>query len=339
MQEWLIPASIVAGAVLAAIILEWLVPLLLKKLSKGTTWKDDLLFFKPLRGFTAIFIILIGAWFAVLEAPLSPIHLFYTRKVLKILAVFAGTIALAKTGVGLVRYYTRSIHHSVLATSILITITRIVIFSIGLLIILQLFGISITPMLTALGVGGLAIALAMQDTLSNLFAGFHVIISRNIRPGDYIKLDSGQEGTVSDINWRNTIIRSPANNIIIVPNSKISGAIITNFTLPADEVVFMVAMTVPFSGDPEKVEQVAVEAATITMREEKGGVGNFIPVVRFNAFTDSGISFNIILRAENYDSQFSVKHAFIKRLHKLFRQAGLEPAVPVRKVITGKETE
>jgi small-conductance mechanosensitive channel len=114
-------------------------------------------------------------------------------------------------------------------------LTKLFVYLIGSLIILQTLNISITPILTALGVGGLAVALALQDTLSNLFSGLQIIASKQVRPGDYVKLESGEEGYVTDITWRNTAIRALPNNMVIVPNSKLASTLVTNYYQPEFE--------------------------------------------------------------------------------------------------------
>ena len=100
-----------------------------------------------------------------------------------------------------------------------------VIPGLGGLVLLNSLGVAITPLLTALGVGGLAVALALQDTLSNLFAGVHILTSRKVQPGDFIQLDNGMQGYVQDTNWRNTIIRQLPNNILVVPNATVASSI------------------------------------------------------------------------------------------------------------------
>jgi small-conductance mechanosensitive channel len=87
-------------------------------------------------------------------------------------------------------------------------------------------------------VGGLAVALALQDTLSNLFAGLHIIASKKLLPGDYFLLDSGEEGYVQDVNWRNTFIRTLRNNMIVVPNARLASAILTNYYQPSSEMAW-----------------------------------------------------------------------------------------------------
>ena len=114
----------------------------------------------------------------------------------------------------------------------------------GGLILLNHFNVSITPILTALGVGGLAVALALQDTLSNLFGGFYVAVAGQVRLGDYIKLNTGEEGYVTDIGWRCTTLPGTANNMIIVPNAKLAQAIVTNYYLPEKRMAANFQLTV-----------------------------------------------------------------------------------------------
>src|SRR3989338_5375356 len=128
-------------------------------------------------------------------------------KIMFVLGVFSVTLVLANVAVKLIKVYAKRLESVLPITSLTEYITKTIIFIIGILVILSSLGISITPILATLGIGGLAVALALQDTLANLFSGFHTIIARQIRVGDYIKLDSGEEGYVIDFNWRTTEIR------------------------------------------------------------------------------------------------------------------------------------
>ncbi|HVL90155.1 MAG TPA: mechanosensitive ion channel family protein, partial [Actinomycetota bacterium] len=216
------------------------------------------------------------------------------------------------------------------SSSIFINIARLIVFIVGFLVLLQTFGVSITPMLTALGVGGLAIALALQDTLANLFAGLQLLAAKKVRLGDFIRLDSGDEGEVIDINWRNTSLRQLPNNIVIVPNSRLATAIITNFHMPQTEMAVVFQMGVAYDTDLEHVERVTIEVATETMREVPGAIRTFEPFVRYHTFGDSSINFSVILRCQSYTEQYLLKHEFVKRLHKRYRDEGIEIPFPQR---------
>ena len=130
------------------------------------------------------------------------------------------------------RYYGGQAPGALPVTTLSRNLAQLAVFLLGVVWLLAAFQVDIRPMLTALGVGGLAVALALQDTLSNLFSGFYVAVAGQVRLGDYIKLNTGEAGYVTDIGWRSTTIRELANNLIIVPNSKLSQAIVTNYHLP-----------------------------------------------------------------------------------------------------------
>ncbi|MFN3947612.1 MAG: mechanosensitive ion channel family protein, partial [Aquificaceae bacterium] len=200
-------------------------------------------------------------------------------------------------------------------------------------------GIAITPILTALGVGGLAVALALRDTLENLFAGFHILASRQIKVGDYVRLSSGEEGFVEDITWRNTLIRQPSNNIIIVPNSNLSTSIVTNFHMPQPELSVIIPVGVSYDSDLEKVERITLEVAKQVQREVEGAVPDFEPLVRFFQFGDFSINFNVVLRAKDFPSQHLLRSEFIKRLKKRYEEEGIKIPFPTREVYLASSPE
>jgi len=218
------------------------------------------------------------------------------------------------------------------SATLLVNVTRLLVLIVGALVVLQTLGISITPVLTALGVGGLAVGLALQDTLANLFAGIHLLTSRQVRPGDFVKLDTGQEGYIQDVTWRYTTIRQLPNNLIVVPNAKLASAVLTNYYLPDQELSVVVPVGVAFGSDLARVEQVAIDVGREVMREVPAGVPGFDPFIRYTAFGDSAITFNTILRAREVADQHIVRHEFIKRLHARFAREGIEIPFPIRTV-------
>lgn len=145
-------------------------------------------------------------------------------------------------------------------------------------------------------------ALALRDTLENLFAGFHVLASGQIKVGNYIRLEGGEEGFVEDITWRNTVIRQPSDNLIIVPNSKLSSSIVINFHKPDSELAVIVPVGVSYDSDLEKVEKITIEVAKEVQKEVEGAVPDFEPFIRYTAFGDFSINFNVILRAKDVPS-------------------------------------
>ncbi|HKQ96411.1 MAG TPA: mechanosensitive ion channel family protein [Candidatus Polarisedimenticolia bacterium] len=221
--------------------------------------------------------------------------------------------------------------HTVLqgARGLVLGSMRGVIIGIGVLIFLDSIGISIAPILASLGVGSLAVALALQDTLANIFAGFHLIADKPIEAGQFIKLQSGEEGHVVKVGWRTTWITTPQKNTVVVPNSKLSGAVLTNYDMPSTESVFTVDVVVA-STDLEKVEQVALEVARRAIAEVAGATRGFEPVARFTGFAESGVQLKVALSAATLADSHVLRHEYLKRLAARFRQEGIVIPFPTR---------
>ncbi len=209
---------------------------------------------------------------------------------------------------------------------------RAFVIGLGALIFLDLIGISITPILASLGIGSLAVALALQETLSNFFAGIHITIDKPFQVGDFIRIEEGGgiEGYVEDIGWRSTRIRQLANNEVIVPNLKLMGSVITNYYQPDRELAVLVQMGVHYDSDLVMVERVVAEVGRDVLKTVPGGVKSFEPFIRYHTFDDSSIHFTVILRGKEFVDGHLIKHEFIKAVHKRFRQEGIVIPYPMR---------
>lgn len=251
---------------------------------------------------------------------------------LTVMLILSVTWATATLAANLIRLRAESAAVVIPATRLISNLIRAAVLTLGGLILLDTLGISITPLLTALGVGGLAVGLALQDTLANLVAGIHILLSRQVRPGDFIRLGSGQEGYVQDVTWRYTTIRQLSNNLTIVPNAALASAVTANFSLPDPEQAVLVDVSVSYGSDLRRVEQVTVEVGQEVLREVEGGVADFTPFIRYHTFGDSGIQFTVILRARDYVSRYLITHEFVKHLHARYGRERIEIPYPTRTV-------
>jgi small-conductance mechanosensitive channel len=194
-------------------------------------------------------------------------------------------------------------------------VTRVVVLLIGALVLLSSLGIQVTPILTALGVGGLAVALALQDTLSNLFAGLHILADRPIRVGDYVKVADNVEGFVVDIGWRSTRLRTLANNTIVIPNKRVAESIVTNYDMPEAFTGVSVKVIVDYSVDADRVEQVLTDEAARATREVPGMRSESAPVVRLiPGFGEIGLEFTVTCQVATIGDHPSAEHELRKRI-------------------------
>lgn len=265
-----------------------------------------------------------GLYAALETVDLNPRLDFVISRLLQVLALASATVVAARFAAGTVSHYGGGVEKRLLSASLFASIAQIVVITFGALIILNSLGIAITPLLTALGVGGLAIALALKDTLANLFSGIQIIASRQLRPGDYIKVESGFEGVVQDVNWRNTTISELSNNLVVIPNEKLAQSIFTNYQLPDAELTVSVPVMVPYGSDLDEVEHVALEAATAAL-DDMHAVVRDRPYVRFRDLGDAAVSLTVNIRTPQFADQFKARSYLIKRLYDRFTRAGLAP--------------
>ncbi|MFJ6841854.1 mechanosensitive ion channel family protein [Streptomyces griseoluteus] len=322
--------ALAAGLVLAFLsrtVLRWLA-----KHAKRTRWSGDDVVVDALRSVVPWAAIAGGIAVGAAVLPLTRTVQHHVNQSLQVWLIFVVTLSAARVIAGLVQSVTQSRSGVAGSATIFVNITRVLVLAIGFLVVLQTLGISIAPLLTALGVGGLAVALALQDTLANLFAGIHILASKTVQPGDYIRLSSGEEGYVVDINWRQTTVRQLSNNLVVIPNGQLAKTNMTNFTRPEQELTVLVQAGVSYDSDLEHVERVTAEVVNEVMTEITGAVPEHEAAIRFHTFGDSRIGFTIILGVGEFSDQFRIKHEFIKRLHRRYREEGIRIPAPTRTV-------
>ncbi|GAA5082606.1 small-conductance mechanosensitive channel [Thermocatellispora tengchongensis] len=330
--SFIIAGVCVAAGVLLGLVLRALFARLAGRAADTATAWDDL-WWNLLRSVALPAASITGVWWAIEVLRLQPPIRGFVERIL--LAVIVLTVALTIAGLaaGVVRSIALSRSGVAQSASIFVNITRVIIVGVGILVLLQSLGISITPVLTALGVGGLAVALALQDTLGNLFAGIQILASKKVQPGDFVRLASGEDGHVVDINWRNTTIEQLSGNIVIVPNAHLADAILTNYHQPMEDTGVTVQVGVSYDSDLDHVERVTIEVGREVMRTVEGAVPDHEPVVRYHTFGESAIQFSVILRVSQYTAKYLVVHEFIKRLHARYQAEEIEIPSPIRTMV------
>ena len=263
----------------------------------------------------------------------------HVPKFLIIVLIGSITLALGNLAVSLFDLWARGQEKGFPSTTMFTNFVRIAIYVIGVLIILDALNISIAPMITALGVGGLAVSLALKDTLSDVFAGLHILLSKKVQVGDFIQIDSGDMGYVQNISWRNTTVMERTNNIIHIPNNRLSAAIIKNYDSGDPSFSVKIPVGVGYSSDLDKVENVTKDVINEiqSMMEETNK--NYEPTMRFQNFGESSVSLMVYFRGNRYGDHNPIIHQFIKLLHKRYSDEGIEIPFPVRTIIHKNEQE
>ena len=205
----------------------------------------------------------------------------------------------------------------------------------AVIIVLENLGVSLTAVWTTLGIGSVAVALALQETLSNFFAGLYILADHPVSAGDYIKLDGGQEGFVVRVGWRSTVLRTLPNNHVIVPNSTLAKAVITNYSLPEPRMAYVMPVSVAYGTDPQRVEKVLLDVAQEAIRDRlEGLLAEPAPFVRLiPGFGDSSLDFSLIVQLRQFTDQYLVQSELRKRVLARFEQEAIQVPFPTRALV------
>ena len=329
-HKLVLPVFIVAATTAAAVIARGIAFSLLRKWDRRAEMQIGDIITDSVRLPSIYWCIAVGLYAGIAVSELPEKYVFYFSTVLYVMVIFSVTIAVANLVGKIFRDYIQKSDLPLPTTGLTYGILKGMIYIIGILIILTMLGVSIAPLITALGVGGLAVALALQDTLANLFAGIHILVEKSIRVGDFIKLESGQEGRVEDITWRTTRIKMMPNTMVVIPNNNLSRSVVTNYSLPEKKMMLMLHVSVSYDSDLERIEEILVSEA----EKAKGAVAGLLDdgevTVRLVSFGESSLDFTLACPIQEYSFQQSVQHEMRKRIFKRFREEGIEIPFPHR---------
>jgi small-conductance mechanosensitive channel len=311
---------------------------ILRRWAERTATKVDDLVISSLRSPSIFWAVALGIYLGVAFSNLPARYIFYITRIIHVIVILSVTIAASNLSGRVFKSYIRQSNLPLPTTGLAYGLLKAVIIIIGLLVILGVLGISITPLITALGVGGLAVALALQDTLANLFAGIHILVEKSVRVGDFVKLETGQEGYVQDISWRTTRVRMLPNNMVVIPNSKLAQSVVTNYCLPEKRMSLLIPIGVSYSADPEEVERILVDVAKKGTADIPGLLADPEPFVRFiPGFGESSLDFTLICQVREFVDQYLAQHELRKRIFKRFNEAGIDIPFPQRTVHLRKD--
>jgi small-conductance mechanosensitive channel len=332
---WLVPLLVFVSVLLVGFVLRILCFRMLHRWAAKTTTRMDDLVLASTRGPSVIWILILAVIAAVqtvdLPGEAADVAL---RRILAALLVLSITMGLARLLGDLASTYRREAapELALASTGLLRTVVSGAVILIGLLVLLSTLGLKIGPLLGALGVGGLAAGLALQPTLTNLFAGFQIATGKQVRIGNRVRLSTGEEGYVTDISWRTITLRTPTNFLVIIPNSKFADSIVTNFNLPYAQTNIVIPVSVGYESDSRHVDTVLRDEAKRAIADMPQLVKDFDPIVRLQAFGQSALEFQVIVQVLDFDSQFPIWGELHQRIFERLRREGISIPFPTRTV-------
>lgn len=338
LKRFLIPVVVALISASLLLVIRSVIFRLIHRWAEKTETKIDDIITGALNAPTLFWCIAIGLYSGVTVSDLPERYVFYFSRAIKVLVVLSITLAASKLSGKMFGNYVQRSNLSIPSTGLAMGILKGTILIVGILVILGVLGISITPLITALGIGGLAVALALKDTLENLFAGIHILMEKSIRVGDFIRLETGQEGYVEDITWRTARVKMLPNNMVVIPNNKLAQSVVTNYSLPDKSMSLHIPVSVSYETDIEKVERLLVEEAKKTADDVPGLLREPVPQVNFiPGFGENALNLTLVCRIREFTDQYPVQHALRKRILKRFREEGVEMPFPPRYIYVKKE--
>ena len=323
------PVVFVLLALLLGVLIRRLFISRLKGVAEQTqNFYDDILV-DILRRKTVVWTGLIAGILAVPMLPWDSSDRMSLEQILMAVFVLSITFAAVRAFTLVVHRYSEQSGSGVGGTTLIRYIGAVTLYTAGAVVILSLFDISVLPAITALGVGGLAVALAFQDTLANIFAGIFITLSQQIRTGDYVELSHGNQGFVEDISWRTTSLRTLANNLVIIPNKKMSESVMVNYNLPETRLSVELTVSVSYDTDPARIEEILVDEV-LKAHGEVPGVVDQPPAVRFVEFGDSALKINFYVQVDDVELRYSARHELMKRVYKRLREEEIQIPFPIR---------
>jgi len=335
MQNW---RELVWPAVLFAVVVVsgWVVRhILYARLRRSTAAgaRIDSMLVESLHGPLLLWILILAIHLAAEYSDLPRSVTRWSARVLLALWIVSLTLVLSRLSQRMVRTHSTKLEGALPVGTLTQVLAGLIIWILGILTLLQMvFNVDIRAILAALGVGGLAVALALQDTLSNLFAGFYVSVARQIRIGDFVKIDAGQSGYVQDIGWRSTTLRELGGNLIFIPNNKLAQSIVTNYNLPQRPMGIGITVPVTYDSDPSQVERLLTEVGSAAVGQVPGLMKEPAPSAKFiPGFGKTSMDFTLDCHVAEFADQYLVQHELRKRIYRRFREEGVRfrsPSTP-----------
>jgi len=331
LRELLVSLALLAAAYVAARVASFLIGLAIAR-SAARGGIDQRLLSALKRPITyALF--LFGAWAAVNRMPVSARVDALVDGVIFAFGVLLVTLALARAYSILLDWYAARAHPDAAATELarefnplFSKVGKVFIALVALSMLLQHFGVNVASLVVSLGVGSLAVGLAAQDTLSNMFAGFAILLDRPFRVGDRIQLATGEVGDVQSIGMRATLIKTAEETLVIVPNSLLVKERLVNLSRPTRHIVTRVEVGVAFGSDLRKVKQVLADAVGRSPRVDHERE----PVVLVTRLHESAVNFVVMFWARDYAEQGLARTEVYEAVHDGLTAAGIEIPRPTR---------
>jgi small-conductance mechanosensitive channel len=339
-REWPIGVihalAILAIAALAALVVTRLLASAVKSVTRRTTTEVDDQILAIAEGPTRKLVFVAGLYYAIEALPLSEPAMRVATGLVYLVAVWVAIRLVVRVIMVLIAAYGKRVQDPTGRVQfekdylpLLSKLTGVVLTVMGLIAVLHHFGQNVTSLVAALGVGGIAIGLAAKDTLGHMIAGFTILVDRPFRPGDRIKLATGEVGDVIDVGTRSTRLRMLDQNMLIVPNSELVNSRVVNFNFPSNATQVRLDIGLAYGTDVERAKSAIAE----TVKAQSEVLTDPAPAVQLFGFGDSALQFVAFYTVAQYADAGAVQDRVRTQLLARLEADGVKIPFPTREVI------
>jgi small-conductance mechanosensitive channel len=339
-REWPIgiayALAILLVALLASRVLTRLLASAVRSITRRTTTELDDQIVAIAEGPTRKLVLVAGLYYALLELPLSPAASRILGGVVYLLAVWVAIRLALRVIMVLIAAYGKRVQDPTGRVQfekdylpLLTKVIAVFLTVVGLIAVLHRFGQNVTSLVAALGVGGIAIGLAAKDTLTNMIAGFTILVDRPFRPGDRIKLATGEIGEVIDVGTRSTRLRLLDQNMLIAPNSELANSRVVNYNFPTHATQVRLDIGLAYGTDVERARAAIRE----TVRAQPDVLADPAPAVQLFGFGESALQFVAFYTVSQFADAGAVQDRVRTQLLARLASDGVKIPFPTREVV------
>lgn len=337
--DWAAAIGFFVGAILLAdVIIVFVDRLVRPLLSKTKTVLDDYLF-DNLRGPFKLVFAIFGAYYGLqLASPNVEWFGYKLDALMGFALIIAAGHAAARALSAVLKWYVHEIGIQERSRvgdvfPILSNILKIAVYLGTFIILLSEWGVEIGPLIAGLGVAGIAVALALQDTLKNFFAGLYILADKPVRRGDFVAVDTDMtdnKGWIEEIGWRTTKLRTRDGYLYLIPNDKLASSVVINYNKSRSTKRVRATVGAEYSAEPKYVMDTLEKACKEVIKRLEYADKDEKPVIRLTGYKDSAIEYTASIYVKEYENQFEALSELNQEIHRQFKNAGLTIPFPIR---------
>ncbi len=328
---------IVVGAIVLSQIMLLVFNLYLKQIAKKTATQFDDLIFEYTKQPLFFFILLWGLRLALIHIDVDGIVSIIVKSAMAIIFLYLlmriTDVAIQSWGNTIAKKTETQIDEVLLP--FFHKIAKALFVIIGIVWMLHIWGVDITPYLAGAGIAGIILGLALQDSLKNILGGISLLLDKTYQVGDKVSLENGDVGEIADIGLRSTKMVTYDNEVLYVPNGYMANSKVRNFARPDPRVRVKLEFSTEYGSDLKEVRK----AVLSVIRDMDDVLSKPEPAVNFLAMGDFALKFRVVFWIPKWDREFQKKVEATEKIYNALNKAKIGIPYPTSTVYLKKSKD